>query len=55
MVLCQHDILKDGAQLLAGHPQQDLRPGEAFAESGKRDDSRPLLSGRVENWRAHGR
>jgi hypothetical protein len=38
--------------------QEAMRPtwkmsGVMGAESGKRDYSRPLASGRVENWRAH--
>lgn len=44
VIFRQHDGVKDGAQLIARYPQQHLRLGQALAESGKRDYSRPLLS-----------
>ena len=29
-IFCEHHVVKGGSQLFAGHPQQDLRLGEAL-------------------------
>jgi hypothetical protein len=44
VILRQHHVVQNRPQLLAIDPQKDLGLGYAFAESGKRDYSRPLLS-----------